>query len=194
MALHHEGREGWCGAKGRFARQHGPCWGGGDHREGCFRHMLPTVEEGSRRSAERGEMGTYPGRGPSIVREDGPGRDANVELVRLEMRPAGFEPATKGFEGPRVSPGLGLSHPPDAWKRREAGRSWRGLLLGLTPLVSEPSRRPNAPPGSAADCHAAGGGLGFPQFTRFAFGGHPPAPPFPLFRPRTDESPALPLS
>ena len=28
------------------------------------------------------------------------------------VRPAGFEPATKGFKGPRVSAGLGLSHPP----------------------------------------------------------------------------------
>ena len=28
------------------------------------------------------------------------------------VRPAGFEPATKGFKGPRVSARLGLSHPP----------------------------------------------------------------------------------
>jgi hypothetical protein len=27
---------------------------------------------------------------------------------------------------------------------KEAGRSWRGLLLGLTPLVSEPSWPPYA--------------------------------------------------
>ena len=32
--------------------------------------------------------------------------------VLPRMRPAGFEPATKGFKGPRVSARLGLSHPP----------------------------------------------------------------------------------
>ena len=79
------------------------------------------------------------------------------------MRPAGFEPATKGFKGPRVSTRLGLSHPPIRSRREtvseqvlsrsgsepeeEAGRSWRGLLLGLTPLVSEPSWPPE--PGQA---------------------------------------------
>jgi hypothetical protein len=30
----------------------------------------------------------------------------------------------------------------DGSSAREAGRSWRGLLLGLTPLVSEPSWPP----------------------------------------------------
>lgn len=68
------------------------------------------------------------------------------------MRPAGFEPATKGFKRPRVSTRLGLSHPPRSLALIPDGtsdyRSWRpgarrrGLLLGLTPLVSEPSWSP----------------------------------------------------
>jgi hypothetical protein len=81
---------------------------------------------------------------------------------RHRLRPAGFEPATKGFKGPRVSARLGLSHPPLCERRpgvsmdskdravravEEAGRSRRGLLLGLTPLVSEPSWPPK--PGQA---------------------------------------------
>ena len=67
----------------------------------------------------------------------------------------------------------------------------RGVSLGLTPLVSEPSWPPRpdqarlriAMPMTMLDI-----GLGFPQFTRIAYGGHPPPPPF------LDESPALPLS
>ena len=48
----------------------------------------------------------------------GVGRDrfslflGSVKIPITRMRPAGFEPATKGFKGPRVSTGLGLSHPP----------------------------------------------------------------------------------
>ena len=75
----------------------------------------------------------------------------------------------------------------------EAGRSRRGLLLGLTPLVSEPSWPPE--PGQAWLRIAVPprplegvDGLGFPQFTRFAIEGYPSPPPF------SDESPALPLS
>ncbi len=93
----------------------------------------------------------------------------------------------------------------------EAGRSWRGLLLGLTPLVSEPSwppvpdqawlriavpetsraslpARPKIASGRRVRSVSNASGLGFPQFTRFAVGGRPPLPPF------FDESPALPLS
>jgi hypothetical protein len=82
----------------------------------------------------------------------------------------------------------------------EAGRSRRGLSLGLTPLVSEPSwpplpdqawlriavpeasrrgheaRRARASPSARQVQNSSG--LGFPQFTRFAAGGHPPMPPF----------------
>ena len=36
---------------------------------------------------------------------------------RHRLRPAGFEPATKGFKGPRVSARLGLSHPPQRGSR-----------------------------------------------------------------------------
>ena len=111
------------------------------------------------------------------------------------MRPAGFEPATKGFEGPRVSAGLGLSHPPHPPMHSTPGRLprgvWRpgalrrGLSLGLTPLVSEPSWPPE--PGQAwlriavpgrPDSRRDRPGLGSPQFTRIASGGYPPAPPF----------------
>ena len=80
----------------------------------------------------------------------------------------------------------------------EAGRSRRGLSLGLTPLVSEPSWPPRPdqawlriaiPP--RRTCHQGPDtGLGFPQFTRIASGGYPPAPPIWDL----DESPALPLS
>jgi hypothetical protein len=82
----------------------------------------------------------------------------------------------------------------------EAGRSRRGLLLGLTPLVSEPSWPPEpdqawlriAMPGAPRPGRWAGRnpaalpreatrfapGLGSPQFTRFAVEGYPPLPPF----------------
>src|SRR4051794_4545954 len=108
------------------------------------------------------------------------------------MRPAGFEPATKGFERPRVSARLGLSHPPPLRcpslrnRTREAGRSGRGLLLGLTPLVSEPSWPP-MPDQAWLRITMPRKSLGSPQFTRIATGGCPPAPPFSF-----DESPALP--
>jgi hypothetical protein len=99
---------------------------------------------------------------------------------------------------------------PDAGNGRPGrpGARRRGLLLGLTPLVSEPSWLPG--PGQAwlriamsdigrplrADTSGEGGTLqpsgvpelGSPQFTRFAIEGCPPLPPF------FDESPALPLS
>ena len=131
---------------------------------------------------------------------------------RHRLRPAGFEPATKGFKGPRVSTRLGLSHPPlrerrpehpdilasetGGASREEAGRSRRGLLLGLTPLVSEPSWPPEpgqarlriAVPKRLTLARQDAPGLGFPQFTRFAVEGYPSPPPF------SDESPALPLS
>jgi hypothetical protein len=84
---------------------------------------------------------------------------------------------------------------------QEAGRFRRGLLLGLTPLVSEPSWPPK--PGQAwlrialpegaeipgdrrrqeparSPWFPAPAGLGFPQFTRFAVEGFPPLPPFPM--------------
>jgi hypothetical protein len=85
----------------------------------------------------------------------------------------------------------------DDRSKEEAGRSRRGLLLGLTPLVSEPSwppepdqarlriAVPEAPPPLT---RREAPGLGSPQFTRFALEGYPSAPPF------SDESPALPLS
>ena len=65
------------------------------------------------------------------------------------------------------------------------GALGRGLSLGLTPLVSEPSWPPE--PGQAWLRIAVPGrldprrdrpGLGSPQFTRIASGGRPPAPPF----------------
>jgi len=61
---------------------------------------------------------------------------------------------------------------------KEAGRSGRGLLLGLTPLVSEPSWPPK--PGQAwlRIAMPTEAGEGFPQFTRFALGGYPPRSPF----------------
>ena len=62
----------------------------------------------------------------------------------------------QGIQGPRVSARLGLSHPPrrshqapgrsgvrKPWRiARRPGARRRGLLLGLTPLVSEPSWPP----------------------------------------------------
>ena len=60
---------------------------------------------------------------------------------------------------------------------REAGRSRRGLLLGLTPLVSEPSWPP-MPDQAWLRITMPRRSLGFPQFTRIASGGYPPAPPF----------------
>src|SRR5205823_8863018 len=58
------------------------------------------------------------------------------------VRPAGFEPATKGFKGPRVSTRLGLSHPPRRSRSRasqpslplESGcdsRGGRALAAGI---------------------------------------------------------------
>jgi hypothetical protein len=61
-------------------------------------------------------------------------------------------------------------------RTREAGRSRRGLLLGLTPLVSEPSWSP-MPDQVWLRITMPCKGLGFPQFTRIASGGYPPAPP-----------------
>ena len=76
---------------------------------------------------------------------------------------------------------------------RRPGARGRGLSLGLTPLVSEPSWPPK--PGQtwlriALPKIMKIKGLGSPQFTRFAVEGSPPVPPFFQF----DESPALPLS
>ena len=47
-----------------------------------------------------------------------------------QVRPAGFEPATKGFKGPRVSTRLGLSHPPQVG-------SWPGSKSLSTPTELE---------------------------------------------------------
>jgi len=126
------------------------------------------------------------------------------------------------FHGARtISSSLAL---PRMRERGRPGARRRGVLLGLTPLVSEPSWPPE--PGQAWlrialprvwSRSRSGPGLGSPQFTRIAFGGHPPAPPcfvlgmlcrkppsmarrpptrFPTKLPRDkpDESPALPLS
>jgi len=89
---------------------------------------------------------------------------------QCEMRPAGFEPATKGFKGPTVfppawtiSPSAGFSEiggTPPIHLKTTRGRAlighnlWpmRGLLLSLTPLVSEPFRRTWLTPNLAADC------------------------------------------
>jgi hypothetical protein len=65
--------------------------------------------------------------------------------------------------------------------------------LGLTPLVSEPSWPPKPDQAwlrIAMPPRLRTIGLGFPQFTRIASGGYPPAPPIWGI----DESPALPLS
>ncbi len=82
---------------------------------------------------------------------------------------AGFEPARSSrpegfYASPGISPRRGLSlHP-----RGVPGARRRGLLLGLTPLVSAPSAEPMP---SAAwlriTVPRAGRGLGFPEFTRF---------------------------
>ena len=88
----------------------------------------------------------------------GPESTTNVQTIRSShehvthrhrLRPAGFEPATKGFKGPRVSTRLGLSHPPrrsrravrstravaqdPAAAREEAGRSSAGIIVGTHP-------------------------------------------------------------
>jgi hypothetical protein len=85
---------------------------------------------------------------------------------------------TRGRGGPRTT-------------RGRPGARRRGLWLGLTPLVSEPSWPPMPDQAwlrIAVPRAGTARGLGFPQFTRIASGGRPPAPPL------VDESPALPLS
>jgi len=62
----------------------------------------------------------FVGKGNRIEVNHGPSRQSAVPpLPRSDrsrrvrqVRPAGFEPATKGFKSPRVSTRLGLSHPP----------------------------------------------------------------------------------
>src|SRR5262249_49316669 len=104
----------------------------------------------------------------------------------------------QGIQGPPRFRGAWTISPSPALVRalRRPGARRRGLLLGLTPLVSEPSWPPG--PGQAwlrialprgQQCSPQS--LGSPQFTRFASGGYPPAPPFSR---EDDESPALPLS
>ena len=168
----------------------------------------------SRRLRDEPRIGRLaPARSRSGMRSDACRRQGPTISMIVRMRPAGFEPATKGFKGPRVSARLGLSHPPrraaghpgDIAVRksrrlaRRPGARRRGLLLGLTPLVSEPSWPPRpgqawlriAVPRPPADRphrsarartdrsgRASDRSLGFPQFTRFAVEGYPPVPPF----------------
>ena len=137
------------------------------------------------RPADGGRVESRPGVGECL------GRSHRANAARR------IRTCNQGIQGPprfrgawTISPSPSRSIEPGSGR---PGARRRGLLLGLTPLVSEPSWPPEpgqawlriAMPLDRRNRH----GLGFPQFTRIASGGYPPAPPF-----RIDESPALPLS